>query len=73
MGEPQLGRRGLYRTLGGSSDGRAAELALLWVLNLSDGAHTLLDISDRSGMLYDAIQAAADRLLAHDLLREKVE
>jgi aminopeptidase-like protein len=71
MGEPQLGRRGLYRTLGGSSDGRAAELALLWVLNLSDGAHTLLDISDRSGVPYDMIRAAADQLLAHDLLREK--
>lgn len=72
MGEPQLGRRGLYRTLGGSSDGRAGELALLWVLNLSDGGHTLLDISDRSGMPYDAIRGAADRLLACDLLREKV-
>jgi len=73
MGEPQLGRRGLYRAPGSSSEGRAAELALLWVLNQSDGSHTLLDISDRSGMPYDVIRAAADRLLAQDLLREKVD
>ena len=47
--EPQLGRRGLYRTIGGDDAGRSRELALLWVLNLSDGEHGLLDIAERSG------------------------
>jgi aminopeptidase-like protein len=66
-GEPQLGRRGLYRSVGGGS---LTEGALLWVLNLSDGGHSLLDISDRSGIPFREIRVAADRLLQHDLLAE---
>ncbi|MGH7388530.1 MAG: DUF4910 domain-containing protein [Candidatus Rokuibacteriota bacterium] len=66
-GEPQLGRRGLYRTVGGAG-GKLAELPLLWVLNLSDGRHTLLDIAERSRLDFRTIRAAADTLLAHDLL-----
>jgi aminopeptidase-like protein len=46
--EPQLGKRGLYRAVGGQADEKRDELALLWVLNLSDGTHTLLDITARS-------------------------
>ena len=68
--EPQLGRRGLYRTIGGDDRGRERELALLWVLNLSDGEHGLLDIAERSGMTFEAIQEAARALLEVDLLRE---
>lgn len=70
QGEPQLGRRGLYRTIGGDDAGRSRELALLWVLNFSDGEHSLLDIAERSGMSFAAIRAAADALLAVELLRE---
>jgi aminopeptidase-like protein len=69
-GEPQLGRRGLYRTIGGDDAGRSRELAILWVLNLSDGRHGLLDIAERSGMPFEAIRAAADALLEVELLRE---
>jgi aminopeptidase-like protein len=68
--EPQLGRRGLYRMIGGDDSGRQRELALLWVLNLSDGEHGLLDIAERSGMPFDAIQDAAEALLEVELLRE---
>jgi aminopeptidase-like protein len=68
--EPQLGRRGLYRTIGGDDQGRQRELALLWVLNLSDGDHSLLDIAERSGMHFVAIQSAAEALVEVDLLRE---
>ena len=64
-GEPQLGRRGLYRAIGGGS---FAEKPLLWVLNLSDGEHDLLEISDRSGLPFGEIQAAANALLEADLL-----
>ena len=64
-GEPQLGRRGLYRGVGGGS---SEELALLWVLSLSDGTNSLLDISDRSGLAFPEIRSAADRLQAHDLV-----
>jgi aminopeptidase-like protein len=67
--EPQLGRRGLYRTTGGADAG-PEELARLWVLNLSDGRHGLLDIAERSGAAFDAIRSAADALREHGLLRE---
>jgi aminopeptidase-like protein len=69
-GEPQLGRRGLYRSLGGSPSTHADELALLWVLNMSDGRHSLLDIATRSGLRYAAVRRAADRLHEHGLVAE---
>ena len=66
--EPQLGKRGLYRAIGGQKDGGLNEMAILWVLNLSDGHHTLLDIDKKSEMAFDVIKKAADILLASDLL-----
>lgn len=69
--EPQLGRRGLYRTIGGDDAGRSRELALLWVLNLSDGRHGLLDIAERSAMGFEKIEEAAWALLDVELLREE--
>lgn len=68
-GEPQLGRRGLYRSIGGGEDGREQELALLWVLNLSDGDHSLLDVAERSGMSFAAIRTACEALVGAELLR----
>jgi aminopeptidase-like protein len=68
--EPQLGRRGLYEGMSGQTDQRAREMAMLWVLSLSDGEHSLLEIAERAGMTFDAIKEAADRLRAHDLLEE---
>ena len=53
--EPQLGRRGLYRLMGGLPDAGTRELAMLWTLNLSDGNHSLLDIAERSSLSFDAI------------------
>jgi aminopeptidase-like protein len=69
-GEPQLGRRGLYSSIGGQVDRQSLELALLWVLNLSDGDHDLLDIATRARLPFTAIRSAADVLVAHDLLEE---
>jgi len=66
--EPQLGRRGLYREIGGFPDAEVRELAMLWVLNLSDGKHSLLDIAERSGLCFDAIRQAAGDLLKNELL-----
>jgi aminopeptidase-like protein len=68
MCEPQLGKRGLYRMIGGPKDGGVQEVALLWTLNFSDGAHSLLDISERSGIKFDVVKKAADALLQHELL-----
>jgi aminopeptidase-like protein len=69
-GEPQLGRRGLYAGVGGTSAGRDLEHAFLWVLNLADGNHSLLDIADRSELPFDLVEGAATRLVAASLLRE---
>jgi aminopeptidase-like protein len=69
--EPQLGKRGLYKAIGGQTTGSLDELALLWVLNLSDGNHALLDIAEKSGFAFDPIKKAADVLLEHGLLKEK--
>ena len=54
--------------MGGFPDPGAAQMAMLWVLNQSDGEPTLLDIAERSGLPFDAIRAAADALVVHDLL-----
>jgi aminopeptidase-like protein len=67
--EPQLGKRGLYRALAGGLDRASRELALLWVLNMSDGTHPLLDIADRAGLRFEQVKAAADVLAEHGLLR----
>jgi aminopeptidase-like protein len=66
--EPQLGKRGLYRGMGGYPDSEIRELAMLWVLNLSDGVNSLLDIAERSGLKFTVISQAASDLLQHDLL-----
>jgi aminopeptidase-like protein len=68
-GEPQLGKRGLYRGLGGPDPG-TEQLAILWALNQSDGSHTLLDIAERSGLAFTDIRRAADALLGAGLLAE---
>ncbi len=68
-GEPQLGRRGLYDSLGGRSDAKQAQLAMLWVLSLSDGEHALLDVADRSGLPFDTVAGAADALHGAGLIK----
>ena len=68
MCEPQLGRRGLYGTMGGRKDSKLCELTMLWVLNYSDGQHSLLDIAEKSGIDFATIHAVAEVLLEHKLL-----
>ena len=66
-GEPQLGRRGLYRNTGGQ-ELPGFEEALLWVLAYSDGRHSLLDVADRSGLRFRQVRPAADALVESGLL-----
>jgi aminopeptidase-like protein len=66
--EPQLGRRGLYGAVGGRTNTQDVQMALLWVLNYSDGQHDLLYIAEKSGMSFKIIRTAADALLAAELL-----
>ena len=60
--EPQLGKRGLYAATGDATLSHAIRMGLLWVLNLSDGQHSLLDIAERSGLAFGVIREAADKL-----------
>jgi aminopeptidase-like protein len=67
--EPQLGKRGLYNAIGGDADSKEKQMAMLWVLNLSDGDHSLLDISERSAIDIMLIRQVADILESHGLLK----
>jgi aminopeptidase-like protein len=69
--EPRLGKRGLYRGMGGEKDGGINEMALLWILNLADGSHSLLDIADRAKVPFAVIRRAADALVDCGLLVER--
>jgi aminopeptidase-like protein len=68
--EPQLGKWGVCRTTGGDKGARASELAMLWVLNFSDGHHTILDIAEKSALDFGLIKTAADMLADHGLLKD---
>ncbi|GLH79947.1 aminopeptidase [Bradyrhizobium sp. SSBR45G] len=69
-GEPQLGRRGLYRAIAGQREaGGATQMDLLWVLNLADGKHSLLDMAIRADVPFARIEAAAGLALEAGLIR----
>lgn len=67
-GEPQLGRRGLYRAMGGDAEPANLSIAMLWLLQLADGDHDLLAIAERSDLAWDDLCRATEVLLEHGLL-----
>jgi aminopeptidase-like protein len=71
-GEPQLGRRGLYGAIsaGVPRDDEGFQRGILWMLNLSDGEHSLLDVAERAALPFADIARAADALLAAELIEE---
>ncbi len=69
-GEPQLGKRGLYTTLGSQVTQEARLTTLLWLLNLADGTRDLLAIASESGQPFDRLVGLAEELLAAGLLQE---
>jgi aminopeptidase-like protein len=69
-GEPQLGRRGLYGSIGTGLPADDERRALLWLLNLADGQHTLQDVTERSGLPLDLLEQAAGALRNVDLLED---
>lgn len=60
-GEPRLGKRGLYGSVGGAAPAER-EQALLWILSFSDGEHDLLHIAERSGLEFGVLARAAAML-----------
>jgi len=68
-GEPNLGKRGLYGSIGGDKTAAQSIMKMLWVLNLSDGGHSLLDIAERADLPFQAVSEAAAVLCKHGLLR----
>ena len=70
-GEAQLGKRGLYHMIGANNQNMDSQIALLWILNDSDGSQSLLDIARKANMKFDDIKNAADSLLGCGLLKEK--
>lgn len=67
-GEPRLGKRGLYGSVGGTGPGKL-EHALLWLLSLADGAHDLVAIAERSQIEWSILVEAASRLETAGLVR----
>jgi aminopeptidase-like protein len=67
--EPQLGKRGLYASVGGRQI-KDLEMAMLWVLNYSDGNFTLLDIAEKARIPFNTIAEAAQLLREHGLVRD---
>ena len=49
-----------------------SELTMLWLLNLSDGRHTLLDIAEASNLPFGLIESTASILYSHGLIKEYV-
>ena len=66
--EPQLGRRGLYSLIGGHNEGQKLQLAMLWVLNQSDGLKTLLEVARASNLPFDLVHEAAVALAQANLV-----
>lgn len=67
--EPQLGRRGLYPTLGSQKEVQEYVDATLWLLNLSDGNNDLIKISKQSKINFNLLESVAQELLKHGLIR----
>jgi aminopeptidase-like protein len=70
--EPQLGKRGLYGAVGGQSHAMPDQMAMLWVLNLSDGRRSLLDVAERSRLPFKKVWQAARALQSAGLLAPMV-
>ena len=68
--EPQLGKRGLYSSIGGVKTDENDRMAIFWILNLSDRDHSLLEIAVRSKLSFGFIKIIADVLIKHKLLKE---
>jgi len=71
-GEVQLGKRGLYPTLGRGNDKTQMVDAYIWILNYSDGKNDLLQIAELSNIPMN-ILIEASNILEKEGLINKIE
>ena len=67
-GEPRLGPRGLWEKAPDQAGPSERTTAILWVLNLSDGRHSLLEIAQEAGLPFALVRDAAGDLVRVGLL-----
>lgn len=67
--EPQLGKRGLYPTLGSQKGTESYVKAMMWILNLTDGDHDLIDISLKSKIPILELKPVLFKLLENNILK----
>ncbi len=68
-GEPQLGKRGLYPTLGSQKESQNFVQTMMWILNLSDGTKDLIEISERSGVSPQDLFPVVERLVENGIIQ----
>ena len=68
FGDPQLGKRGVYRETGDADHVRQS--AMLWVLSLSDARTSLLSIAERSGLEFELRREVASAVVTCGILKE---
>jgi aminopeptidase-like protein len=68
LGEPQLGRRGLYHLIMGKSIQNEVMLRTD-ILAYSDGEHSIADMSELFGVPVDTLTVMVQELVDHDLIR----
>ena len=69
--EPQLGKRGLYPTIGGQKGKKSSLEGMMWLLNLCDGQHDLIDISIRSKIDVKDLYPILDKLIENKIITRK--
>ena len=68
--EPQLGKYNVYKNFGGQYEESQKErkLAIFWILNYSDGVHSLEDIARKSKLDLDLIKKISSLLESKKLI-----
>lgn len=69
--EPQLGKRGLYPTLGSQKGTQDFIKAMMWILNLADGSNDLITISEKSKINIKNLIPVIDKLIENGILENE--
>ncbi|MDN5215477.1 DUF4910 domain-containing protein [Fulvivirgaceae bacterium BMA12] len=69
--EPQLGKRGLYPTLGSQVGTQDIVNTMMWILNLSDGTNDLISVSERSKIPIRNLIPVVDRLMENGIIKKQ--